>query len=228
MDLLRTIAPSDSLPARRRRFGATRRFAFPLVGAAMLVPGCAPSCAPAGPAPTATATVTSVTDGDTLKVRMPDGAAETIRLSGIDAPEMDTCVGPAAKAQLMAIVPVGTAVTLTSDGRDDRDRYGRLLRYVDAGATDTGREMIGGGLAVARYDSRDGYGRHPREVDYVALDAVTPDRGCGTAVSPNPPSGFANCAAVWAAGLAPIHAGDWGFDPKFDADGDGVGCERRP
>ena len=83
-------------------------------------------------------------------------------------------------------LPVGTAVTLTSDGRDDRDRYGRLLRYVDAGATDTGREMIGGGLAIARYDSRDGYGRHPREVDYVALDVATPDRGCGAAVGAEP------------------------------------------
>ena len=138
---------------------------------------------------------------------------------------MDTCVGPAAKAQLATIAPVGTAVTLTSDGRDDRDRYGRLLRYVDAGATDTGREMIGGGLAVARYDSRDGYGRHPREADYVALDGATPDRGCGAAVSPNPPSGFANCDAVRAAGRAPIRPGEPGWDPKFDADDDGVGCE---
>ena len=36
---------------------------------------------------------------------------------------------------------------------------------------------------------------------------------------------YANCAAVKAAGAAPIRAGDPGWDPKFDRDGDGVGCE---
>jgi uncharacterized membrane protein YgcG len=36
---------------------------------------------------------------------------------------------------------------------------------------------------------------------------------------------YANCDAVRAAGAAPIHPGDPGFEPKFDRDGDGVGCE---
>ncbi|MBF4993344.1 DUF1524 domain-containing protein [Arthrobacter gandavensis] len=35
---------------------------------------------------------------------------------------------------------------------------------------------------------------------------------------------YANCAAVKAAGAAPIRPGDQGWDPKFDGDGDGVGC----
>ena len=35
---------------------------------------------------------------------------------------------------------------------------------------------------------------------------------------------YANCAAVKAAGAAPIHAGDPGWDPKFDGNGDGAGC----
>ena len=35
---------------------------------------------------------------------------------------------------------------------------------------------------------------------------------------------YANCAAVKAAGAAPIRPGDPGWDPKFDGDGDGVGC----
>ena len=68
----------------------------------------------------------------------------------------------------------------------------------------------------------------PREADYVALDAATPDRGAAPAVSPNPPSRFANCAAVRGpAGRRSMPASP-GWDPKFDADGDGVGCERRP
>ena len=36
---------------------------------------------------------------------------------------------------------------------------------------------------------------------------------------------YANCSAVKAAGAAPIRVGDAGWDPKFDRDGDGVGCE---
>lgn len=35
---------------------------------------------------------------------------------------------------------------------------------------------------------------------------------------------YANCAAVKAAGAAPIRSGDAGWDPKFDGDGDGEGC----
>ncbi|MEB7449170.1 GmrSD restriction endonuclease domain-containing protein [Arthrobacter koreensis] len=35
---------------------------------------------------------------------------------------------------------------------------------------------------------------------------------------------YANCTAVKAAGAAPIRPGDPGWDPKFDGDGDGVGC----
>ncbi|WP_307497710.1 excalibur calcium-binding domain-containing protein [Arthrobacter woluwensis] len=36
---------------------------------------------------------------------------------------------------------------------------------------------------------------------------------------------YANCAAVRAAGAAPIHIGQPGYSPKLDRDGDGVGCE---
>jgi hypothetical protein len=36
---------------------------------------------------------------------------------------------------------------------------------------------------------------------------------------------YKNCTAVRAAGAAPIHAGDPGWQSKFDGDGDGVGCE---
>lgn len=36
---------------------------------------------------------------------------------------------------------------------------------------------------------------------------------------------YANCAAVRAAGAAPIHSGDPGYSRKLDRDGDGVACE---
>ena len=42
--------------------------------------------------------------------------------------------------------------------------------------------------------------------------------------APAEPS-YANCSEVRAAGVDPIRAGDPGWSPRFDGDGDGVGCE---
>lgn len=39
---------------------------------------------------------------------------------------------------------------------------------------------------------------------------------------------YANCAAAWAAGAAPLHRGDPGYSSKLDRDGDGVACESKP
>ncbi len=44
----------------------------------------------------------------------------------------------------------------------------------------------------------------------------------GGAPDPGP---YPDCAAVRAAGAAPIRAGDPGWNPDLDGDGDGVGCE---
>jgi hypothetical protein len=56
----------------------------------------------------------------------------------------------------------------------------------------------------------------------------TGSSGAGAGVVEAPAAGsasYANCDAVRAAGAAPIHPGDPGFQPKFDRDNDGVGCE---
>lgn len=36
---------------------------------------------------------------------------------------------------------------------------------------------------------------------------------------------YANCDAARSAGAAPLHAGEPGYRPKLDRDGDGVACE---
>ncbi len=63
----------------------------------------------------------------------------------------------------------------------------------------------------------------------VVPEAVAPPVVVPAPVAPAPvapaPASYANCAAVRAAGAAPIHAGTPGFSPTFDGDGDGVGCE---
>lgn len=44
-------------------------------------------------------------------------------------------------------------------------------------------------------------------------------------VDPGGSAYYANCAAVRAAGAAPLHSGDPGYSRKLDRDGDGVACE---
>lgn len=122
--------------------------------------------------------VTHVIDGDTIDVSGPDGLVERVRVIGIDAPERDQCGYAPATAAMRRLVD-GRQVVLVAGARDDRDRYGRLLRYVEVDGVDAGLELIRGGLAVARYDSRDGHGRHTREDMYVTADAASaPAGGC--------------------------------------------------
>ncbi len=52
--------------------------------------------------------------------------------------------------------------------------------------------------------------------------------GGGSTGGGSGPSGsvsYKNCAAVRAAGKAPLHRGDPGYSRKLDRDGDGVACE---
>jgi hypothetical protein len=136
----------------------------------------------------------------------------------------------------MAGLVLDQRVTLgTSD--EDKDRYGRLLRYVDVDGRDAGLEMIESGLAVARYDSRDGYGRHPREDGYIAADDASPNPGCAPAARPvTSPQASADCMTGYSPCLpivADLDCGEVngpirvsGSDPyRLDADGDGVACE---
>jgi endonuclease YncB( thermonuclease family) len=211
---------------------------------AALMSQCAPQqCAPT-PAPAAASTVTSVIDGDTVRV----SGGETIRLIGIDAPESGQCGAMDATLHLRHLV-LDQTVALRPGARDDRDRYGRLLRYVETASVDAGLNMVQNGFAVARYDSRDGYGAHTREAAYVAADAGTPNV-CGfdptapapspvPAPTPQPPTGGGchpnytpclpqvgdlDCGEI-AGHLKPVRV-IGGSDPyRLDADGDGRGCD---
>jgi endonuclease YncB( thermonuclease family) len=185
-----------------------------------------------------TVRVTRVIDGDTVDVS--DGSR--IRLIGIDTPERGECGYAQATKYLEGLVGV-KAVVLVAGARDDVDRYGRLLRYVEVDGVDANFEMIIAGLAIARYDSRNGYGRHDREDQYVYADNATPSSLiCDTPTTaapappppppPPPPSGggtdprFGTCKEAKANGYGPYYQG---VDPEYgwyrDADKDGVVCE---
>lgn len=79
--------------------------------------------------------VTRVVDGDTLDVSI-SGRTERVRLLGIDAPELPHEGVPEEPFAREATAFVrrltrGRRVTLSPEpGHEDRDSYGRLLRYV--------------------------------------------------------------------------------------------------
>jgi len=71
--------------------------------------------------------VLSIGDGDTITVTTSSGKTH-VRLACIDAPEMgQRPAGPAARAALQALLPVGTTVTLQVH---TTDRYGRTVAEV--------------------------------------------------------------------------------------------------
>ncbi len=90
--------------------------------------------------------VTRVVDGDTLHVGV-DGRDVTVRLIGIDTPEVGDC-GYRAATRALEELADGRRVELVGDSsQDDRDRYGRRLAYVVRGGVDLGEAMLRRGWA---------------------------------------------------------------------------------
>lgn len=79
--------------------------------------------------------VADVVDGDTIIVRFPTGAEETVRLLGIDTPETvdpnrpEQCFGAEASAHVASVLRPGTTIRIERDV-EARDHFGRLLAYV--------------------------------------------------------------------------------------------------
>lgn len=122
------------------------------------------------------ARVAEVTDGDTIDVRL-RSRSDTVRVIGIDTPEVyfgAECGGAQASHSMHRLLQPGDRVRLIRDrSQDNRDRYGRLLRYVQRGHRDVGRAQVRKGWATvyvyetpfirvrsyrrAQQDARDGH-----------------------------------------------------------------------
>ena len=115
--------------------------------------------------------VTRVVDGDTIVVTvdgsggpLPAGQAHRIRLLEIDTPETVRpnqpvqCGGASATAFAREELPVGSTVFLQAD-REDRDEFGRYLRYVwDAEGEFFNEKAVAEGYARAvMYEPNDRY-----------------------------------------------------------------------
>jgi micrococcal nuclease len=177
--------------------------------------------------------VLSVADGDTITVDI-DGSRERIRLLGIDAPEVTgapECFGNDA-SQFAKGMLTGTSVGLVSDPtQDDRDRYGRLLRYVILqDGTDLDAQLIAQGYAHEyTYDKP-----YLRQSAYRAAEAAahSADRGLW---SPNtcgsPPPETSDAPANEASGArtsAPSNTVAPGCDIKGNINGKGEKIYHQP
>ncbi len=171
-------------------------------------------------------------DGDTLRC-----GQETIRLLGIDAPELpghcrqgrDCAPGdPFASKVALQMKANGDAVI----ERIGKDVHARTLARVRVNGNDLSCSQIGAGHAIYRLDW-DQFQLVGTECD------VTPAAGSARRQSPprrNRPAGrvsppvangwsYRNCAEARRAGAAPLRRGSPGYGPHMDGDGDGIACE---
>ncbi len=91
--------------------------------------------------------VDEVVDGDTVVLQN----GESVRLLGINTPEDDEPYADAATTQLEELVQ-GENVTL-EQGRENRDRYDRLLRHIHYNGTHVNRALVAQGVATVYYPS---------------------------------------------------------------------------
>ena len=131
-----------------------------IVGFVVLRPTPSTSATPGDPAATSSASpsagptrdlpaspVLKVVDGDTVHVLV-DGVDETVRIIGINTPETDECWGSEATQAAVRMLDGATVTLIADPTQSDRDRYGRLLRYVVLpDGSDFGLRMISDGNA---------------------------------------------------------------------------------
>ena len=150
--------------------------------------------------PTATPTLTGtpspllkvvqVVDGDTFRVDLGGGKRETIRIIGIDAPQLVDpstavqCFSGEAAARARALLDGKRVRLLIDKTQVDRDKDDRLLRYVEReDGLDVGLELLKGGFAK-EYSYYVSYQRKDQYVT-VEADARTASAGLWSPVTCN-------------------------------------------
>lgn len=196
--------------------------------------------------------VTSIIDGDTIKL----SNGESVRLLQIDTPELrgGECYAKEAQQALAKLINRKGKVRFTTDPKlDEKDAYGRLLRYIFVGKVNINLRMIKVG-AASPYFYRSELGMYSAQMLEAAKSAQERKLGLwnecpGTVLNPNralstqkdsiqnPNSACdvnyegcvptfppdLNCDDIRRLGLAPVRV--IGKDlHRLDADGDGIGC----
>ncbi len=132
-----------------------KRLLVAVVAAFLLVPSCAPASAEALPEK---ARVTWVNDGDTISVKI-GNRSEKVRLLGVDTPETNDVreeyrqAAYDARDWLIGKLKKRTVVLEADPEADDRDKHGRLLRYVLLDGENVNLSLVreGMGWATTRF-----------------------------------------------------------------------------
>ena len=142
--------------------------------------------------------VTNVIDGSVLVVQLLQGEIVTVRTLGAEAPVLrediddtsDTayCYGEEA-AYALSHLTLGKTVTLERDRNYNKDREGRLLRFVRMNSLD-----INGWMIHAGYSFSDGRNPHSRLTDYHSREEGAREQRRGLwsykcTYNPKPPKG---------------------------------------
>jgi micrococcal nuclease len=111
-------------------------------------------------------TVVKVVDGDTIRVRFPDGTVERVRLIGIDTPEVVHPRKPVEhfgrEASEYTKKHLENKIIHLSYDQNKRDRFGRLLAYVWINDTLYNNQIIRDGYAFA-------YTKFPFKDEYMEM-----------------------------------------------------------
>ena len=135
------------------------------------------SASQAAPLRTVTATITKITDGDTVQAVTPEGTKLKVRLYGIDAPETakrkipGEPFGSDARDYLTSLV----AQKAVQVEIRDIDRYRRMVAVLWLGEKNINLEMINAGMAEAYAE----YLKQPYRTPFIQAEQEAKARGKG-------------------------------------------------
>ncbi len=107
-------------------------------------------------------TVTKIIDGDTIVI----GGGERVRLLGIDAPEKGDFFYKESKQRLEQLIEKRNVI-LGKEG-DNKDKYGRLLRYAFADDININLKMVEEGYAICYFYEKSIYQETCRKLEEKA------------------------------------------------------------
>lgn len=176
-----------------------------------------------------TGTVTSVIDGDTIKV---DG--QSIRFALASAPELNEFNGPEARNFIDEICPVGSVATVDEDDMQTEGSYGRILGVIYCNGLNLNEELVDSGLGYlsSGFCSSSEFVddlwavKHGCTTSQVSIPEVTPEiqSDCDPSypdfcIPTSPPD--LDCGDIPQKRFTVLQP-----DPhRFDGDKDGIGCE---
>lgn len=201
-----TNGDSPTLGILRGRVMRTR-FAYPIV-VLVLILSMASS-------PAAGFQVVRIHDGDTLTL----STSEKVRFLQIDTPEISPaeCYGAEARKALVGIIGK-SPISLESDSAsDDKDKYGRILRYVKVGKVNVNLKLVEIGAATP-YFYKSEKGKYSAQLLKAAQNAKAKKIGLwkkcpGTKLEPLKPA--TTGTGVAASDIAPTTTSNAKCDPNY-------------